>query len=546
MMTHNRIDIPRSLSDIASAPGVLGKGCFPLDVMWKFDIKAIFSKSGDPSIALIGSDVSTMVNQLSLLDLEDLNNYVYARMLKSWISYINLSQQYPTPPLPLRCRDESPQQLILICAMAVHIEKGPTNPLKKFQECMSSILSQHVLPKFIFIGWSADEDSRHAVKTCLENSRNLLKQRAAAAGGGSNIIDIYNTSKMSQFEHYMQISEHLDRLSVAGELKGGDVRLAFSDGDDLWDEVRILFMKNMIATSLLKTKPQCDDTSLLFPITTMTIPGVTVERPSEVPRSLALGECGISFDQGDLDKVQSSSFLHAKKLLDGEPFEYHQCCVSLKVFSTFFKMIQTNGASGVLRHSFCDLVFSQWIQAHGIQICDSKHLNSSGIVTPWCYLKRNDSNGMTFSAVNQDVEESPDNPDIKAVKKLLVLSIVDSLHLFTNLPSTSSSSGEQASPLNKYNLWRRMQLLRHRFKDVKNTFSEDISNTTSEDVSNLIGIGLIPPYKIPYLTYVETYDQVLKQLGISSSKDHPLNYMTKKVQLVGLTQMKVSMEPVVL
>jgi hypothetical protein len=35
---------------------------------------------------------------------------------------------------------------------------------------------------------------------------------------------------------------------------------------------------------------------------------------------------------------------------------------------------------------------------------------------------------------------------------------------------------------------------------------------------------------------VETYDQVLKQLGISSSKDHPLNYMTKKVQLVGLTQ----------
>jgi hypothetical protein len=174
--------------------------------------------------------------------------------------------------------------------------------------------------------------------------------------------------------------------------------------------------------------------------------------------------------------------------------------------------------------TFCDLVFSQWIQAHGIQICDSKHLNSSGIVTPWCYLKRNDSNGMTFSAVNQDLHESP---DIKAVKKLLVLSIVDSLHLFTNLPSTSSSSGEQVSPLNKCNLWRRMQLLRHRFKDV-------VKNISSEDIPSLI--GLIPPYKIPYLTYVETYDQVLKQLGISSTEDHPLNYITKKVQLVGLTQ----------
>ncbi|EDQ84787.1 uncharacterized protein MONBRDRAFT_39141 [Monosiga brevicollis MX1] len=239
----------------------------------------------------------------------------------------------------------NPTPLKIIACMASHITDKYR--LQALDRCLASIQRQTVSPQHVIISWSCGTEMRASCELVLAKFA---------------FTTLYNQGKRSQFEHYARINKYLQtEIPFAA---GEDVRLLFSDDDDLWDSLRVEQVLNAVQ----------DDLDYAVHI----LPAVS---PNDSPNVQANLEDYGNIPLALMNRVVSPmSGFRPSPVVEGSSFEFWQAAIKLEVFAQFFEL----ATDKVLSDQYCDLGFGAFLSAQGPRRTLDQDL-------AWCYLYRGTS-----------------------------------------------------------------------------------------------------------------------------------------------------------
>lgn len=303
----------------------------------------------------------------------------------------------------------------IYAAMATHTRND--DGLERLRDCLDSIVAQVVPPDAVVIAWSAGK--KYLDRTVAELERFEMQSKSGKiffippldkVGGGG-------VQAKSQFQHYRAVNHLIQTKLVPADTTATKMML-FSDDDDIWDELRVLYTKLTITNhfasrsgkpaSFLFSYCQTNGGHLKYgSITEAVLAGTFMTRLDSV------GSGGWkSSDDGKSCEVVSKTVYSTTESYslenDGErSWEYWAAATPVETFKTFFEI---DAEGKFFDDPFCDLAFATYVERNTVLMdctsdtqCrlqeDSLHTpaHRNRFLCPIMYVHRRTDTGMSNS-----------------------------------------------------------------------------------------------------------------------------------------------------